>query len=179
MFKKLAVVFVAAFCVLLAVPTMSPKLAPYFPSWIGPVGIHMLDHGNAEGKGLTGAGRCLGDHILPLHKAGNGLLLDSSGPAVALLFQRLQHGLRQAKVGKRQILVHILSSFFILYLNLYILPVFPAFCNRSTKKSSPPTAVRIFNHSANTSQRTFRLAAKSILYWNQFFKPSRTTTLPC
>ncbi len=48
MFKKLAVVFVAAFCVLLAVPTMSPKLAPYFPSWIGPVSLGLDLKGGAQ-----------------------------------------------------------------------------------------------------------------------------------
>ena len=48
MFKKLAVVFVAAFCVLLAVPTMSPKLAPYFPSWIQPVSLGLDLKGGAQ-----------------------------------------------------------------------------------------------------------------------------------
>ena len=48
MFKKLAVVFVAAFCVLLAVPTMSPKLAPYFPSWIEPVPLGLDLKGGAQ-----------------------------------------------------------------------------------------------------------------------------------
>ena len=48
MFKKLAVVFVAAFCVLLAVPTISPKLAPYFPSWIQPVSLGLDLKGGAQ-----------------------------------------------------------------------------------------------------------------------------------
>ncbi len=48
MFKKLAIVFVAAFCVLLAVPTMSPKLAPYFPSWIQPVSLGLDLKGGAQ-----------------------------------------------------------------------------------------------------------------------------------
>ena len=48
MFKKLAIVFVAVFCVLLAVPTMSPKLAPYFPSWIGPVSLGLDLKGGAQ-----------------------------------------------------------------------------------------------------------------------------------
>lgn len=48
MFKKLAVVLVAAFCVLLAVPTMSPKLAPYFPSWIAPVSLGLDLKGGAQ-----------------------------------------------------------------------------------------------------------------------------------
>ena len=48
MFKKLAIVFVAAFCVLLAVPTMSPKLAPYFPSWIEPIPLGLDLKGGAQ-----------------------------------------------------------------------------------------------------------------------------------
>ena len=48
MFKKLAIIFVAVFCVLLAVPTMSPKLAPYFPSWIGPVPLGLDLKGGAQ-----------------------------------------------------------------------------------------------------------------------------------
>ena len=48
MLKKLAIIFVAVFCVLLAVPTMSPKLAPYFPSWIGPVPLGLDLKGGAQ-----------------------------------------------------------------------------------------------------------------------------------
>ena len=48
MFKKLAIIFTAVFCVLLAVPTMSPKLAPYFPSWIGPVSLGLDLKGGAQ-----------------------------------------------------------------------------------------------------------------------------------
>ena len=48
MFKKLAIIFVAVFCVLLAVPTMSPKLAPYFPSWIEPVPLGLDLKGGAQ-----------------------------------------------------------------------------------------------------------------------------------
>ena len=48
MFKKLAIVFVAVFGVLLAVPTMSPKLAPYFPSWIKPVPLGLDLKGGAQ-----------------------------------------------------------------------------------------------------------------------------------
>ncbi|MBQ4070279.1 MAG: protein translocase subunit SecD [Alphaproteobacteria bacterium] len=48
MFKKLAIVFVAVFGVLLAVPTLSPKLAPYFPSWIGPVSLGLDLKGGAQ-----------------------------------------------------------------------------------------------------------------------------------
>ena len=48
MFKKLAIVFIAVFCVLLAVPTMSPKLAPYFPSWIEPIPLGLDLKGGAQ-----------------------------------------------------------------------------------------------------------------------------------
>ena len=48
MFKKLAIIFTAVFCVLLAVPTMSPKLAPYFPSWIDPVSLGLDLKGGAQ-----------------------------------------------------------------------------------------------------------------------------------
>lgn len=48
MFKKLAIIFTAVFCVLLAVPTMSPKLAPYFPSWIEPIPLGLDLKGGAQ-----------------------------------------------------------------------------------------------------------------------------------
>lgn len=48
MFKKLAIVFIASFGVLLAVPTMSPKLAPYFPSWIEPIPLGLDLKGGAQ-----------------------------------------------------------------------------------------------------------------------------------
>ncbi len=48
MFKKLAIVFVAVFCVLLAVPTMSPSLAPYFPKWIEPIPLGLDLKGGAQ-----------------------------------------------------------------------------------------------------------------------------------
>ncbi|MBQ8294564.1 MAG: protein translocase subunit SecD [Alphaproteobacteria bacterium] len=48
MFKKLAIVFIAVFGVLLAVPTMAPKLAPYFPSWIQPVQLGLDLKGGAQ-----------------------------------------------------------------------------------------------------------------------------------
>ncbi len=48
MFKKLAIVFVAVFCVLLAVPTMAPNLAPYFPKWIEPVPLGLDLKGGAQ-----------------------------------------------------------------------------------------------------------------------------------
>jgi len=48
MFKKLAIIFTAVFCVLLAVPTMSPNLAPYFPSWIKPIPLGLDLKGGAQ-----------------------------------------------------------------------------------------------------------------------------------
>ena len=48
MFKKLAIIFVAVFGVLLAVPTMAPSLAPYFPSWIQPIPLGLDLKGGAQ-----------------------------------------------------------------------------------------------------------------------------------
>ena len=48
MFKKLAIIFTAVFCVLLAVPTMAPNLAPYFPKWIEPVPLGLDLKGGAQ-----------------------------------------------------------------------------------------------------------------------------------
>lgn len=48
MFKKLAIIFVALFGMLLAVPTLSPSLAPYFPSWIKPIPLGLDLKGGAQ-----------------------------------------------------------------------------------------------------------------------------------
>lgn len=48
MFKKLAIIFVAVFGVLLAVPTISPKMASYFPSWIRPIPLGLDLKGGAQ-----------------------------------------------------------------------------------------------------------------------------------
>lgn len=48
MFKKLAIIFVAVFCVLLAVPTMMPGAAKYFPSWIRPIPLGLDLKGGAQ-----------------------------------------------------------------------------------------------------------------------------------
>ena len=48
MFKKLAVIFVALFGVLLAVPTLVPSLAPRFPSWIQPIPLGLDLKGGAQ-----------------------------------------------------------------------------------------------------------------------------------
>ena len=48
MFKKLAIIFTAVFCVLLAVPTIAPNTAKYFPSWIQPVSLGLDLKGGAQ-----------------------------------------------------------------------------------------------------------------------------------
>ncbi len=48
MFKKLAIIFIALFGILLAVPTLSPSLAPYFPSWIKPIPLGLDLKGGAQ-----------------------------------------------------------------------------------------------------------------------------------
>ena len=48
MFKKLAIIFVAVFGVLLAVPTMFPKTVKYFPSWAHPISLGLDLKGGAQ-----------------------------------------------------------------------------------------------------------------------------------
>ena len=48
MFKKLTIIFVALFGVLLAVPTLVPSLAQYFPSWIKPIPLGLDLKGGAQ-----------------------------------------------------------------------------------------------------------------------------------
>ncbi|MCQ2580643.1 MAG: protein translocase subunit SecD [Alphaproteobacteria bacterium] len=48
MFKKLAIVFVALFCVLLSVPTMFSGAARYFPSWVHPINLGLDLKGGAQ-----------------------------------------------------------------------------------------------------------------------------------
>ena len=48
MLKKLAIIFVAVFGVLLAVPTMVPSLSGYFPSWIKPIPLGLDLKGGAQ-----------------------------------------------------------------------------------------------------------------------------------
>ena len=61
--------------------------------------LNVLDHGNAEGEGLAGAGGGLGNHILPRHQGRDGLLLNGGGVAIAPPLQRLQ-----GRLGEPQIL---------------------------------------------------------------------------
>ena len=48
MWKKLAVIFIALFGMLLAVPTLVPSVAPYFPSWIKPIPLGLDLKGGAQ-----------------------------------------------------------------------------------------------------------------------------------
>ncbi len=48
MFRKLAIIFVALFGMLLSVPTLVPSLAPYFPSWIRPIPLGLDLKGGAQ-----------------------------------------------------------------------------------------------------------------------------------
>ena len=48
MFKKLLIVFVAIFGVLLSVPTMVPSAARYFPSWMHPISLGLDLKGGAQ-----------------------------------------------------------------------------------------------------------------------------------
>jgi len=48
MFKKFLIIFISIFGVLLAIPTMAPKLAPYFPSWVKPVPLGLDLKGGAQ-----------------------------------------------------------------------------------------------------------------------------------
>ena len=48
MLKKLAIVFVALFGVLLAVPTMFPGVARHFPSWMHPISLGLDLKGGAQ-----------------------------------------------------------------------------------------------------------------------------------
>ena len=48
MFKKLAIVFVALFGVLLAVPTMFPGTSRYLPSWMHPISLGLDLKGGAQ-----------------------------------------------------------------------------------------------------------------------------------
>lgn len=48
MWKKLVILFVAVFGSLLAVPTLVPSAAKYFPSWIGPINLGLDLKGGAQ-----------------------------------------------------------------------------------------------------------------------------------
>ena len=48
MFRKLAIIFVSLFCMLLSVPTFFPSVAPYFPSWIQPIPLGLDLKGGAQ-----------------------------------------------------------------------------------------------------------------------------------
>ena len=48
MWKKLAIIFISLFGMLLAVPTLYPSLAPHFPSWIQPIPLGLDLKGGAQ-----------------------------------------------------------------------------------------------------------------------------------
>jgi len=48
MLKKLVIIFVSIFCVLLAVPTAFPSLTKYFPSWVKPIPLGLDLKGGAQ-----------------------------------------------------------------------------------------------------------------------------------
>ncbi|MCQ2574591.1 MAG: protein translocase subunit SecD [Alphaproteobacteria bacterium] len=48
MLKKLVIIFVSVFCVLLAVPTAFPSLTKYFPSWVQPIPLGLDLKGGAQ-----------------------------------------------------------------------------------------------------------------------------------
>ena len=48
MFKKLAIIFVAVFGVLLAIPTLSPNAARFFPKWMPPISLGLDLKGGAQ-----------------------------------------------------------------------------------------------------------------------------------
>ncbi len=66
----------------------------YQPLQILAVGVNMLNHGNAESKGLAGAGGGFCDNVLPLEKGRNRLFLNRGGVTISLAFQRPEHGFR-------------------------------------------------------------------------------------
>lgn len=60
---------------------------------VRPLRVGVLHHGDAKGKRLAGAGGGLGDHVLPVLKAGDGPGLDGGGHGEAFLVQGLQNAL--------------------------------------------------------------------------------------
>ena len=69
--------------------------------------VDVLHHGDAEGKGLTGAGRSLGNDVLPLHEEGDGAGLDGGGGDVALLLNGPHQFCGQTELG---ILLHLVDG---------------------------------------------------------------------
>ena len=85
------------------------------PLHIAACRVDMLNHGNTKRECLSRAGGRFGDHILPLQKRRNGLLLDRGRITVAFLLQSPQHGLAQAQVRKRNIAFFHISFVLIPY----------------------------------------------------------------
>ena len=62
--------------------------------------IDMLDHGDAEGEGLAGAGGRLGNHVLPCKQGRDGLLLHAGRQTHAFFLQSPQDFFADAKLLK-------------------------------------------------------------------------------
>ena len=62
--------------------------------------VDVLDHGDAESKGLACPRRRLGNHVPPLQQGRNGLLLDLGGQANAFFLQRPQDLLADTQFTK-------------------------------------------------------------------------------
>ena len=78
MFKKLAIIFISMFGVLLAVPTISPKLAPHFPSWIQPIPLGLDLKGGAQLLLEVDTGVMLKEKSAQLYDEVRGALIDRS-----------------------------------------------------------------------------------------------------
>mgnify|MGYP000319035922 CR=1 FL=1 len=98
------------------VPQLVPDLDGQLPGGgqhqagdLGPLGIGVLDHRDAEGKGLARAGGGLGNDILPLHEIGDRPRLDGGGLDIALLFNGPHDGLGQPQLRVGFGPVHLLA----------------------------------------------------------------------
>ena len=76
---------------------------------VGALGVDVLHHGDAEGKGLARAGGGLGNDILPLHEIGDRPRLDGGGLDIALLFNGPHDGLGQPQLRVGFGPVHLLA----------------------------------------------------------------------
>ncbi len=76
--KKLAIVFISLFGMLLAVPTISPKLAPYFPSWIQPIPLGLDLKGGAQLLLEVDTDVMLKEKSAQLYDEARGALIDRS-----------------------------------------------------------------------------------------------------
>ena len=89
MFKKLAIIFVAVFGVLLAVPTMSPKAAKYFPSWMHPISLGLDLKGGAQLLLEVDTSTMFKEKTAQLYEEVRGALIDRSKGVIR--FSNLQN----------------------------------------------------------------------------------------